>query len=168
MLKIIFLDIDGVLNNLKDMKSDEPQTDVWVRDYRKWNKEALEILNDIVEETGAKIVISSSWRKLEPDFQWWNEQFRLVKIDAECVGITPISRNGFRGREVKEYLSEHPEIESYVILDDESDFYPDQPRVHIAMGVGLRFTHKKLAIQLLNGKQFKPIFCMKERNPPVD
>ena len=166
-MKIIFLDIDGVLNNTSDSHSDTPFTDVWSRDHTNWWPHSVNVLGDIVAATGAKIVISSSWRKLEPDIEWWNEQFRLAKIEVECIGITPSSRNGFRGREIKQYLSEHPKISSYVILDDESDFYPDQPRVHIAMDNGLLHTHKESIIQLLHGGSFTPIFCMEERNPPT-
>lgn len=48
-LKIIFLDVDGVINTNRNH-------------FTKLDEIALEYLKIIIESTGAKIVISSSWR----------------------------------------------------------------------------------------------------------
>ncbi len=64
--KLLFLDIDGVLNNgewMKDHKDERraaAEGDAW------WlamiDEEAVKLLNQIIERTGAKVVISSTWR----------------------------------------------------------------------------------------------------------
>ena len=50
-LKVIFLDVDGVLNSKQDGNSIKLRTDSHFR-----------LLQEIVKATGAKIVLSSSWR----------------------------------------------------------------------------------------------------------
>ena len=50
-MKVIFLDVDGVLNSAQDGYSIRLKTD-----------SHLKLLQYIVKETGAKIVLSSSWR----------------------------------------------------------------------------------------------------------
>ena len=50
-MKVIFLDVDGVLNSKRDGNSIKLRTDSHFR-----------LLQEIVKATGAKIVLSSSWR----------------------------------------------------------------------------------------------------------
>jgi hypothetical protein len=164
-MKVIFLDIDGVLNNVTDTEAGNG--DPFALDHKNWNFFSKLALTEIVKKTGAKVVISSSWRKMAPDVSWWNEQFALGGIEAECIDITGSSRNGFRGREVRDWLKTNP-VESYVILDDESDFYRDQPRVWVDMNHGLRPWHVEQVVNLLNNGNFTPLYCMEERNPPAD
>lgn len=164
-MKIIFLDIDGVLNNITD--DQEGNGDPFALDHQNWSSLSKAALNEIVKQTGAKVVISSSWRKMQPDIGWWNEQFAIGGIVADCISVTPGSENGFRGREIRQWLKDR-DIETYVILDDESDFYSDQPRIHVDMFHGLLMHHVPQAISLLNGDKFAPIYCMEERNPPHD
>lgn len=167
-MRVIFLDIDGVLNNLKDAHEESPLTDRFALDFSNWNPHALRRLNDLCKATGAKVVISSSWRKLQSDPAWWNEQFVLNARcpDIEVIGITGDSHNGFRGREVNDWLAKHPEVERYVIIDDESDFYPDQPRIHTDMYYGFTARDMLNAIKVLYGWQDGlGNDCMEERNP---
>lgn len=145
-MKIIFLDIDGVLNNWNSMEED-----TWVQalDFTNWDINALIVLQSIVDATEAKIVISSSWRKLiGSSIDWWNYQFRQADLDAECIGITCSVSNGFRGEEVHLWLEEH-KPEAYVILDDDRDFHPGQNLVHVDGKYGLLPEHGRKAVEIL-------------------
>jgi hypothetical protein len=73
------------------------------------------------------------------------------------VGVTGCSHNGFRGREIWAYVFEN-EIEDYVILDDDRDFYPNQPFVHVNMDVGLTLADAELAIAFLRDGEPLPEF----------
>jgi hypothetical protein len=169
-MKVVMLDVDGVLNNVHDMR--ENLESGRALDHKNWNAESCAALAEIVRKTDAKIVISSTWRKHvslgQHLAEWWNEEFSAAKIPSVCIGITGGSRNGFRGREVNDWLINHPEITNYLVLDDDSDFYSNQPRICVDSELGLRDIHVETAVQLLNGGEFIPISCMEERNPPVD
>lgn len=141
-MKCLFLDCDGVINNQNDMRNpDQPDAgSVFDRDYRNWNKKSVRVLDAICEKSGTKVVISSTWRKIHRDINWWNEQFSLAGTSyVEIIGTTPDSNSGFRGGEINEWLEEnkHLAITHYVITDDDSDFFPDQPFVRIDSEFGL-------------------------------
>lgn len=144
--KIIFLDIDGVLNNYNSMKDG-----TWVQamNSKNWEETALDNLYWLLQATKAYVVISSSWRIIKNDIHWWNEQFASVGLPKLVVGITPRSSDGFRGREVKAYVEEH-DVQSYIILDDESDFLEGQPLVKINGSVGLTLEDTHKAKEMLN------------------
>ena len=111
-MKVIFLDIDGVLNSDEyfdrieglNMQGIENQVDV----------EKIKLIKKAVEETGAKVVLSSSWRYKR------NAQYlkQLLFEHDIFVDSTPYLNNE-RGIEIKEWLKEHPDTEDFVILDDE-------------------------------------------------
>lgn len=70
-MKVIFLDIDGVLATNKEFATNRTkfrEKYIWAKELRVpygWNKECVQILNEILDETDAEIVISSDWR-----FHW--------------------------------------------------------------------------------------------------
>jgi hypothetical protein len=139
-VKIIFLDIDGVLN-----KVDTPGVPYTEPDELLLipiDATCMARLNRLVVETGAKIVISSSWRK----FTRWEDLWPALAtygLVAEIVGETPDlindpvwldrhrTRDGApfmyemleRGMEIWEWLKDHPEVTEFVILDDCSDMW---------------------------------------------
>jgi hypothetical protein len=154
-MKVIFLDIDGVLNSEKAYRSGECN-------YTKWNWEngtedhhqsfcswSKELLNKLIEETDAKIVISSTWRSSGIEFM--RKVWELEGMRGEIIGITPSFRgdiNGYtipRGCEIDYYLEhdlkfhhinwdngvqqeyiEKSGIENYIIIDDDSDMLYEQ------------------------------------------
>ncbi len=135
MDKIIFLDIDGVVNTL--MISTEPfntrrgniSRDGFYFDLcdssdgRVSNQQAVIWLNKLCKDTGAKIVISSTWRRFEKEYtteQCLRNSGLLPEI--EIIGATPYI-GGERGDEIQDWLEEHyPEGNvDFVILDDDSD-----------------------------------------------
>lgn len=122
MDKIIFLDIDGVLNVI-------PQGyDKYGAIFHNHFEENLRIL---INKTDAKIVISSTWRMsgLEVMQNMWKER----KLAGEVIDITPCDRwmedyeieGRDRGYEIQHWLDRNP-VKSYVIIDDDSDMLPRQ------------------------------------------
>lgn len=161
-IKVIFLDIDGVLNVIPEDHDEFGGT---------FHTRFVDNLRRIIEETGAKIVISSSWRfgGLERMKKMW--EFR--GLPGEVIGITPdlwrnVKDEDFheklkRGDEVQSWLDTHPNIENYVILDDDNDFLPNQRGNFVRtsnninhpdcvdIGYGLTNQCSKDAIRILNG-----------------
>lgn len=132
-MKIIFLDIDGVLNST---------TSDIVRNHLKNNeemnyvaKENFDLLKVLVDESKSHIVISSTWRKDSYFLENACGEENIVKKfqdffssqgwgNAPIIGITP-NLSGFRGEEVATYLDKISKveiIEDYIVLDDDSDF----------------------------------------------
>lgn len=109
----IFLDCDGVLNSDKTVARTPNR-------YIGISSDKVKLLREIVKVTGANIILSSSWRTMDstdPDYKY------LVK----CLGYKGLfikdktSKNfgHHRGKQIREYLNEHPEITNYLIIDDE-------------------------------------------------
>ena len=146
MLKFIFLDVDGVLNNELFYKSSEfkqvpyKNEEDWL-EFKKSNICPLNVkcLNELTDSTGAQIVVSSSWRhgKRLGDFR---SLFEAAGITGEVVGFTPsmqflkaTSTEVPRGCEIKNWLetsftSEQLSEIKYVILDDDSDMLLEQEK----------------------------------------
>ncbi len=114
-ISVIFLDIDGVLNIFSPSYS----TNYYRPDGSvQWMDEHLVIrLNYLIDRTGASIVISSSWRSDMDDLKKQLLVSGFKHWDA-VVGKTPIFMNGRRGDEIQSYLDHHPEIKTFVVLDD--------------------------------------------------
>lgn len=116
-MKILFLDIDGVVNSEeffeKRSKGEHP-TDID-------NYMAL-LVNRIVENTGCKVVLSSSWRGYK-DGEEQIERMIGVKLHDRTPRLT---ESMVRGKEIQMWLDAHPEVEKYAILDDDSDMLVSQ------------------------------------------
>ena len=119
-MKIIFLDIDGVLNSRAyDRKRDwNKQTDI--------DETRLPLIREIVDATDAKIVLSSTWRqhwekareRCDEDGRYINRTF--AKYGLFIFDKTPdLGDRGLRRDEIKRWLKEtKEEIETFVIIDD--------------------------------------------------
>ena len=118
-MKVIFLDVDGVLNSdeyfdkirKKNIDGIESEVDV----------EKIKLLKQAVIQTGAKVVLSSSWRHTKN-----GEQLKELLAKFEIyTDRTPYLQNK-RGIEIKQWLINNENIEDFVILDDEIfDTYDD-------------------------------------------
>lgn len=140
-MKIIFLDIDGVLNGYNFLEyfgwglvcriKNEKLKD-WYRrktDVCGIHKRKVKRLAKIVKRTNAKVVLSSSWR-----FAYWNIPHKdksgdLKKLydlfseyNIEVIGITGKTKEGKRDEEILTWVSSHNNIKNFVILDDENSF----------------------------------------------
>ena len=132
-MKVIFLDIDGVLNSQKYFIENHQDNLIYHKVYNSntiedklklqildIDLEKLELIMKIVYETDAKIVISSSWRKLRI---WPLLEDYLISKGLPIIDVTPKLND--RGEEIRTYLKEHSKIDTFIILDDEvfKDFY---------------------------------------------
>ena len=145
--KIIFLDIDGVLNNIGQYYNERK---VYISNAAELDKTAIGILRFICDCTGAKIVISSTWRLLNKDTAWFKGMFNSYGwYDVDVIGLTP-DKHHHRGNEIAEWVSNHRRtIDTYVIVDDDTDMLPDQPFVHVDNIVGLTLYNAVDIIEIL-------------------
>jgi hypothetical protein len=121
--KIIFLDLDGVLNVYSQGHDEYGSI---------FHQHLVDNLKRVIDETGAKIVISSTWRF--GGLQRMKDMWEFRGLPGEVIDITPDCNDLFnegsfewldqieRGHEVEYWLNEHPEVEQYVIFDDDNDF----------------------------------------------
>lgn len=124
-MKAIFLDIDGVLNSANFVKAEyEVGRGGGLIGI---DPKAIKLLEELIELSDARIVISSSWR-IGRTLEELKQIFRNVnfKYVDNIVGATS-TKNEFgneyrpRGWQIEKYLFEHPEFKHAVILDDDSD-----------------------------------------------
>lgn len=88
-MKVIFLDIDGVLVNFTSMKLPRLTLDGQDFSTHRFYQPAVVALNRIVRETGAKIVISSSWRGGRDSIPKLQRILDANGVIGEIVGVTP-------------------------------------------------------------------------------
>lgn len=92
---------------------------------RETDKRCWKLLNSLVRDTKCFICISSTWRRYFT-IDEWNMVFSKMGLPNDCcIGITE-SRRTLRGEEIHEWLSAHPKIEKYAIIDDDRDMMPHQ------------------------------------------
>ena len=145
-MKVIFLDFDGVLLPTSHYATE------------KADPKCVVTLNEITDQTQAKIVISSDWRhygliKCQNYLEEWG-------VTGEVIGLTPslttkphqessIYLAVERWVEIRTWLDTH-NVESFVILDD---FWPMRELSHRYVKTkeeeGLTITDAALAIRLL-------------------
>ena len=100
-MRVIFTDIDGVLN---------PH---W---KTKWSKIAIDQYNKVCRDFDLTPVITSTWR-LNHTIDELQGIFEEQGINVKIYDFTPIIKGADRGEEIKEWLSENP-IDDWVIIDD--------------------------------------------------
>lgn len=117
--KIIFLDIDGVLNVMSQEFDDYGQL---------FNPIFVKNLADIIEKTNAKLVISSTWRFSGREFMM--NMWRHRNLPGEVIDATPdlgFNDNIVRGDEIKAWLEKNiDKVDNYCIIDDDDDMLPEQ------------------------------------------
>jgi hypothetical protein len=157
--RYIFLDVDGVLNHraylieAAEIYNKGESNETW--HLKQLDGQAVARLDALLRRTGAKVVISSSWRGLVQLPGWLRE--RGLSEAHEIVGVTP-RIPGPRGLEIQEWMTRHRVApEQIVILDDEDDM------AHLAHRLvqtsfmdddgGLRERHVERAVALFETKQ---------------
>lgn len=145
-MKALFLDVDGVINKQENFRHSKGVTPYPIDSYCAF------LVARIVANTDCEVILSSSWRNY-PD---------AVKIVTDSV--VPIldvtknfssrenadGKNITRGEEVREWLSRHPEVTRYAILDDDSDFEWDLPLFQTTFKDGLTDEIAQKVIEHLN------------------
>lgn len=151
-MKAVFLDIDGVLNSYSyDMKRTENDGNI--------DKTRLLVLKQVIDKTGAKIVLSSSWRvhwDKDPDIcDDIGKEINSVFWEAglEIYDKTPKVGYLERAEEVRIWLKDNPGVTSFVILDDNGYGWGDLSKnlinTNYRIGRGLDQKHVLDAIKLL-------------------
>lgn len=130
-MKIIFLDIDGVLNHEKFYKESfekRYEEGAMSHPHSEIDPNSVKNLNQIIKDTGAKVVISSTWR--HSGLKYCEDALKFHGFEGEIIDITP-SLNGndyVRGNEILKWIranhklvGDYYNFTEYVILDDDSD-----------------------------------------------
>lgn len=163
-MKVIFLDVDGVLNSVG-----------WMEENKKYglsrpvDPSKVRLLKQIIDSTGAKVVLSSTWRNVdgsngEPEHEVYNCLVReLGKCGIRIYSRTPLINND-RPKEIKAWLDSHPSVGEFVSLDDDFE-YEDYQRHGISGCLvqtrfwdedgGLGEGHVEKAIRLLSERRAK-------------
>lgn len=156
MCKILFLDIDGVLNSLAyDRTRTEKQGNI--------DESRLPLLGQLVECTQAQIVLTSSWRKhWEKDDALCDARGREINETFAGYGLaifdkTPIHESNDRAGEIRAWLSAHPKVTEFAIIDDIAYGWGANLQDHVVrtnhrIGRGLEQKHVEAAISILNGE----------------
>lgn len=147
-MKVIFLDIDGVLFLNKD------------KSYEGWGKEGsifdancCRCLKRIIDETGCKLVLTSSLRLHE---EGRAEIFKSLApfniVQSDFVGTTPDINSVDRSLEIHTYLRKNPAIISYVVIDDNDIGYkiPYCRIIKVDSNRGIDKDTVKKALKILN------------------
>lgn len=136
-MKVIFLDIDGVLNgynfwNILGWKIvrriNSNHLKGW---YRKLtcphgvHKRKVRLLAKIVHKTGAKVVISSCWRfSLKLGENLSDDELKLLRLfhkyHIDIYDYTPSLPSGVREKEILAWIFRNPDVGSFVVLDDDN------------------------------------------------
>lgn len=131
--RVVFLDIDGVLNSVRYVKARGPRGEL-ANDLEYWDlnidPEAVASLNEIVKASGADVVISSSWRRMLglADIRGCLKRRgflgRVVDRTPEIncrIRNSVIERAAIRGDEVQAWLEDNRDVADFCILDDGND-----------------------------------------------
>lgn len=124
MIKVLFLDIDGVLNTDRQQWHCQMNCITPIDEFGyEFDHKAVDNLATILEETGAEIVISSSWKFL--GLQTLQKMWEDRKLPGTILDITPDGKS--KGWEIDEWLMEcESQVNRYAIIDDENDILPKQ------------------------------------------
>lgn len=138
-MKVIFLDNDGVIcltsnwggrsKKWAKYRSANPDSSRVMKDapvfvrFDDFDKKAVRILNSILEETSAEIVVSSDW-KLHATLKELGDYYQSQGIIKRPIDVTPNNYFGkyelemTRCSEIKDWLEKHPEVTHWVAVDD--------------------------------------------------
>ena len=161
MNKYIFLDIDGVLNSMDWFKQNKG-----VAGHTEINPDKVKMLKEIVDQTDAKIILSSTWRDLAAhDDRPEHEMYTYLKTSLEEFGLSISDQTPYiqqnRPQEIKDWLENNTnEGDHYVSLDDDYSY-----EAYRQYGIeeclvktsfyepdgGLRKEHVEKAVKILNG-----------------
>lgn len=173
MSKLIFLDIDGVLNSTVYVTSDYYQNAIkgmsdaevmLIAHHLHLDPLAVELVNKLVEKSGAEVILSSTWRgKYPPDvmtemLHGRGARFKIAANTPALFGKKFGSPRIPRGKEIAAYLRNLPEQpESFVILDDHDDMiHLKKFLVLTSAKVGITTADVERALKILAGESDDP------------
>lgn len=161
--KIVFMDVDGVLNYTKWYVDDRNPGNLYGQEGD-IDPYCVNRIVNICKQTGAEIVLSSDWRiskssipRLEragfPEGLICDQTPELI---WECLNYYDSEVDSYdhsRGKEIDLWLKEHDDIYDYVIIDDREDFTETQKRfhfIHVDPYVGFTDENMHKAIEILS------------------
>lgn len=160
MKRVLFLDFDGVLNSFQSIGEKRIQRLNSMIDPYHVTK-----LQQIIDATGAEVVISSTWRRFHDLRQLRGILYRAGLTNAAVVGRTPDHsatrsatspyRSVERHFEIRAWL-EGRSVDSFVILDDDTDAEIDGRFVRTDYMLGLQDEHVERAIKILMSETATP------------
>jgi len=137
-MKVLFLDIDGVLNNFQSRNFGET-----------FNVSACKNLNSLLKKVPElKIVVSSAWRM--HGLAYMKKVLKGNGIDPDRIVDITGNEQGERGHQIQCWLDRNPGVTGMVIIDDESDMGALKDKlVKTSSYIGLTSTHVTEAIKML-------------------
>lgn len=151
-MKVIALDMDGVVNSRKKIiewldakknhfaslgdnaeQAEKKTREAYMNEFQDMTElvfpEYAVRVSKIVDETGAKILWSSTWRNIDKykDLEVAKDMFNRRGLPGEAlIGVTPdfladFRHDCYRGSEIKAWLKEHPEVNKCAVIDDRED-----------------------------------------------
>lgn len=143
--RVVFLDVDGVLNDIDSYDwTTEPKPQFVQR--------CIKAFNRIIETRHPKIVVSSSWRMLYHSGNMSRNGFEAMLrshgMRGGIIDFTTADAKPDRHEEISEWLSRH-KIGKYVVLDDWDDAGGTHPFVQTNPALGLTDADADKAIELL-------------------
>lgn len=152
-MKVLFLDIDGVLNS-KTFFEEDKAPHSW-NETQEIDSKAVEILNTILNRVeDCYIVVSSTWRLNSNVSRLKEILFGLGENVNRIIDLTPVLACSYeRGHEISKWLSENEKVKSFVILDDDNDMGELLPfLVQTEWKIGLTSELADKAVKLLQGE----------------
>ena len=137
-MKVIFLDIDGVLNS---KNTPNPRKLPYIVDRR-----LLARFKRLLDRTGAKVVLSSTWRYDPAGL------FTARRCSIPFIDVTPDMPKRPRRDEVLSWLKKHPKVTRFAVIDDEDDELDELPLFQPSAATGLTDEIVRGTIRYLEGK----------------
>lgn len=120
-MRVLFLDIDGVLNSRDYVERAGWDPPLGSRDDLKIiDPIAVALLDEVLAATGACVVISSSWRSTYP-LEALRSMLQERGLEGRVVGVTPELPGRQRSREISQWLADRSDVEAFAIVDDNED-----------------------------------------------
>jgi hypothetical protein len=116
-MKVLFLDIDGVVNCQETMQ--RHRGFIGIDPYLAF------LVGNMVDDLKLIVVLSSSWRHSPEGIEEVKKQVCPI-MDLTPSMPDPAEPHTHRGTEIKAWLDKHPNVEDYAIIDDDSDMLPEQ------------------------------------------
>lgn len=174
MTRVIFLDIDGVLNS--NFWNDTHQREI--SDGTMIDPEKIKLLGELVRRTGAGIVLHSGWK------YWFDSRLRPLRIESARLetlllqeglsisSVTPdhateeIKRSKkfslVKAEEILAWLDDHQKVEQWVVIDDldlhNAEVAKHQLRTDPQIGLTVNDVHK-LEIMLQKSSKLDYEIC---------
>lgn len=160
-MKILFLDIDGVLNSQAYWRR---RPVIYRKRIHDLDREAMARLNTVLDRTGATVVVSSTWRIGHSRVEL-QQMLNAYGFTGTVFGKTGTGkdRKKLRGLEIQAWLDTHGSvgadkgfkhhIESFAIVDDDSDMaHLMDHLVHTTNQDGLQDEHVEVLVRMLGEK----------------